>query len=298
MCIRTSDAGTSSSDALIKLDDGIMQWTKDNSTYTYVPDQNTILYEDAVTLGISHWLGPELFKLLMTLKDTKTTYVRDPATGRKLAILSASLTDAVGPKSFQIEFDVETKLPTSIKNWDNLRRKGRPTFSTTKIRYFEQLSDSTFSVETPADAKYIEKPIFIPEANLDILSNPDCGISAEGLTKEQACQKILSQLFNAVIEGDLKLIRNLVPLSSLWNEESLKNILRIGQTDEIVEVLQIGKISKENSSRLGPIAVVPITTKRRDETIWQDKFVIQFRNIADRTSCVVHGPYGLPIQLE
>ena len=296
--VRTNDAGISSADALIKLDDGVMQWTKDNSTYTYIPSQNIILYEDAVTIGISHWLGPELFKLLMTLKDAKTTYGIDPATCRHHAILSASLTDAVGPKSFQVEFDVDTKLPVSIKNWDNLHKKGRATFSATKIRYFEELPDSTFAVNTPADAKYVEKPIIIPEANLEILSNPKYGISAEGLTKEQACQRILEKLFNTVIEGDLKLIKNLVPVSRTWSEESLKNILRIGQDDEIVEVLQIGKITKESSSRLGPIVVVPVLTKRRDETIWQDKFVIQFRDTAKEISCVVHGPYGLPVQLE
>jgi hypothetical protein len=296
--IRTNDARISSTDALMKLDDGIMQWTKDNSTYTYIPGQNIILYEDAVTVGITHWLGPELFKLLRTLKDAKTTYGIDPATGREHAILSASLTDATGQKSFQVEFDVDTKLPVSIRNWDNLHKKGRATFSATKIRYFEQLPDSTFAVKTPVDAKYVEKPIIIPEVNLEILSNPKYGISAEGLTKEQACRIILEKLFNTVIEGDLKLIRNLVPVSRSWSAESLKNILRIGQDDEIVEVLQIGKISKESSSRLGPIVVVPIVTKRKDETIWQDKFVIQFRDIAEKTSCVVHGPYGLPVQLE
>jgi hypothetical protein len=298
MWVRTNDAGTSSSDALIKSDDGAMQWTKDNSTYTYLPGQNIVLYEDAVTVGISNWLDPELLKLLKTLKDAKTIYANDPATGRELAILSGSFTDGAGPKSFQVEFDVETKLPVSLKNWDNLRRKGSPTFSATKIRYFEQLPDSTFAVETPADAKYVEKQISIPDANLEILSNPKYGISAEGLTKEQACRKIIDKLFSAVIEGNLKVIKILVPVTNAWTDESLKNILGMGQDDEIVEVIQIGKISKEGSSRLGPIVVVPVLTKRRDDTIWQDKFIIQFRDIAEKTSCVVHGPYGLPIQLE
>jgi len=267
MWFRTNDTGISSTDALIKLDDGVMQWTKDNSTYTYIPGQNTILYEDAVTLGISHWLGPELFKLLMTLKDAKTTYARDPATGREHAILSGGLTDAAGPKSFQVEFDVETKLPVSLKTWDNLHKKGKATFSATKIRYFKQLEDSVFVVDVPANARYVEKPIIIPEANLEILSNLKYGISAQGLTKEQACRRILEKLFNAVIEGDLKIIRNLIPVSRSWSEESLKNILRIGQDDGIVEVLQIGKISIESTTRLGPIVVVPVVTKRKDETI-------------------------------
>jgi hypothetical protein len=296
--VRTNDAGTSSSDALIKSDDGAMQWTKDNSTYTYFPGQNIVLYEDAVTVGISNWLDPELLKLLKTLKDAKTIYANDPATGRELAILSGSFTDGAGPKSFQVEFDVETKLPVSLKNWDNLRRKGSPTFSATKIRYFEQLPDSTFAVETPADAKYVEKQITIPDANLEILSTPSCGISAEGLTKEQACRKILDKLFSAVIKGNLKVIKILVPVTNTWSDESLKNILRIGQDDEIIEVLKIGNISKESSTRLGPMVALPVITKRKNETIWQDKLIIQFRDIGEKTSCVVHGPYGLPVQLE
>ena len=67
---------------------------------------------------------------------------------------------------------------------------------------------------------------------------------------------------------------------------------------KIVEDLEIGKISKESSTRLGPIVVVPVLTKRKNETIWQDKFVIQFRDIDEKTSCVVNGPYGLSVQLE
>ncbi len=296
--VRTNDTGTSTKNVLVKLDDGLMVWTKDNATYAYLPDQNTVLYEDAVTTGFSHFLGPELFELLSSIKDARTTYGYDSATGRKRAMLSGGMTDVSGAKFLQVEFDVDSKLVVSIKQWDNLRPQGTPTFHAFTIRYFEQLPDSTFEVHIPDGVTYIEKPVTIPEANLKILSNPRYGISSEGLTKEQASREILEQLYNAILDGDLKRIRNLAPVTESWPDDLLKNLLHIEHNNEIVQVLEIGGISRESASSLGPIVVVPVTTKRKDGTVWLANCIIQFRQIDGEASCVVHGPQGLPVQLE
>lgn len=294
--IRVNDADPSTKNILVKTDDGIIRWTQDNSTYTYIPAENTVYFENAITIGFTHFLGPELFEILSSLRDAETYYGFDPATGRNYAILSGSITDIHGSKSVQVEFNVETKLVTRLKQWENLPQPTL-TFDTTQIRYFEQLPDSTFKVSIPNEVKYAEAPLAIPEANLEILSNPKYGISAEGLTKEQAGRTIIEKLYNAVIEGDLERIRNLAPVTEAWTDEFLKKIMNIGTDSAIVEVLEIGHISKESTSPVGPVVIMPVTSQRKDGTVWRADCIIQFRNIDGKASCVVHGPYGLPVQL-
>lgn len=295
--IRINDVDLSTKNILVKTNDGIIRWTRNNSTYTYIPAENKVYFENAVTIGFSHFLGPEFFELMSSLKNAETHYGFDPATGRNYAILSGSITDIQRSKSLQVEFDVETKLVTRLKQWENLPQPTL-TFDTTQIRYFEQLPDSTFEVSIPTEAKYVEVPLAIPEANLEILSKAQYGISAEGLTKEQAGRAIIEKLYNAVIEGDLECIRNLAPVTEAWTDEFLKKILNIGTDSAIVEVLEIGPISKESTSPVGPVVIIPVTTRRKDGTVLRADFIIQFRNIDGKASCVIHGPYGLPVQLQ
>lgn len=296
--VQANNAHNSTKNIVVKLDDGLIRWTRDNSTFTYIPDQHVVLVEDAVTTGFTHFLGPELLELLSKLEDARTTYGYDAATDREYAMLSGSLTDVSGAKFLKVEFDVQTKLIISIKQWDSLRPQGVPAFYASTIRYFEELPDSTFEVQIPADVTYVEQPLTVPEANLDLLSLPHYGISTEGLTREEACRRILDQLYTAVIEGDLERFKKLAPVSAGWTDDFLKNILRIGSDNATIEILEIGGISKEGVSLLGPLVTVPVTTKRQDGTVWQDKIIIQFRETNGKSSCVVHGPQGLPVQLQ
>jgi hypothetical protein len=295
--IRVDEDDLSTKNILIITNDGIVRWTQDNSTYTYVPAENTVYFENAITIGFSHFLGPELIELLSGLKDTETHYGFDPATGRDYAMLSVNITDVLGSKSIQVEFDMESKLVTHLKQWEYLPQQTL-TFDTTQIRYFEQLPDSVFEATIPAGVKYVEASLNIPEVNLKILEDAQYGISAEGLTKERAGREIIEQLYNAVIEGDLERIRNLAPVTATWTDEFLKQALDIGTDNAIEKVLKIGPISRESVSPLGPVVVIPVTTQCKDGTIWRVNTIIQFRNINGQRSCVVHGPHGQPVQIQ
>ena len=283
---------------LVKLDNGMTVWTKDKSTYTYFPEAEAVYYENAITTGFSHWIGPEFYKLLSTLKDCETTYNYDPATRQEYATLSGSIKDVSGDQTFEVEFDVSSKLMTSIKKWNNARRKGKPEFYASEIKYYKQLPDSTFEVKLPANITYYEKQISIPQENLTDLGNPKYGMPIDGLTKNEAAKTILDKLYTAILEDDLSTIRKLVPHTSKWSDDSLRKILKIGFENQGAEILEIGDIIQESSSPLGPIAVVPVKSKRLDRSIWQDKVIIQFRNINGKESCVIHGPHGLPVRLE
>jgi hypothetical protein len=296
--VRSDDTGTQSKDFVVKTSNGIIAWVKDGSTYAYVPQENNVYYEDAVTSGFSQWLGPELLEMLASMKSTRVLYGRDPETGRQRVTVMSSLFDATGPKSFVIEFDSETKLAVSMKQWDNMDMSGRPAFSAAKIIYYKDLTDGLFNVNIPGNVKYVEKPLTIPEENIGLLSNPNDGIPAEGLSGQEACEKILTDMWDAIIAGDIDTIKRLCPVcANLDDEFILQFIIRTGKGNQIVELVSIGKISKEGQTKLGTIAAVPVISKCKDGTKMEDKMIVQFRNFAGGPSCVIHGPYGISQQV-
>ncbi len=297
--MRANKALTRSKDLVIKINSGVVQWVEDGKTYIYVPQENKVYYEDAVTAGMAQWPGPILFETLANAKDSKIIRGRDPATGCERATLLCSLFSVLGPQSWMIEFDVKTKLPISISNWDNLDRRGTPFFKASKITYYEELPDSMFAVTFPDGAQLVETPLTIHESSLGLLSNPDSGISAEGLSRQEACQKILRQMFEAIVAEDFDELKRLCPACATWGDELLKYIV-LGKPDEerVAEIVEIRPICKEGHTKLGPIVVVPWILKSKNGSMREDKQIIQFRDFGGRISCVIHGPYGLPRELE
>jgi hypothetical protein len=291
---KAEPSGEVSGDVVLKGGNGVTVWVKGDKTYHYDPHTNTVEVDDAKTAGFSPWLGPELIEMLSKADDAKTVFGTDPATGRGKVVMTGSLTSTFGPSSWSIEFDAETKLPVSYTHWDNTRRSGAPKYSLVKITYFEDLPDSLVTVEAPRNAVYTQKPIVLPEANVALLGNPDHGILTEGLTRDQAARQIIEQVYKASIAGDLQTMRRLCPLTQAWSDKLLKAVIMPDEAGKrLAEVLEIGTICREGSSRLGPFVVVPTRLKTQDGRIWAEKQIVQFRRIGGRESCVVYGPYGM-----
>jgi hypothetical protein len=66
----------------------------------------------------------------------------------------------------------------------------------------------------------------------------------------------------------------------------------------LAEVVEIGTICREGSTRLGPFVVVPTRLKTKDGRVWDEKQIVQFRRIEGQESCVVYGPYGIPSEVK
>ncbi len=291
---KAAPSGELSDEIVLKGSNGALVWVKDNKTYYYNPQGKTVEVDDAKTAGFSPWLGPELFTMVSKADDAKTVLGKDPATGRGRVVMTGSLVTAVGPISWSIEFDVETKLPVSYTQWNNTRRSGAPKYSIVKITYFEDLPDSFLAVDIPRHVSYTPKAIVLPEANLALLGNPEHGIRTEGMTQDQAARQILEQVYQASMAGDLRTFRKLCPLTAAWSDEMLRAVI-IGDDDakRLAEVLEIGTICRQGSSRLGPFVVVPTRVKTKNGRTWEVKNIVQFRRIDGRESCVVYGPYGM-----
>ena len=187
----------------------------------------------------------------------------------------------------------------AIKQWPNLDRSGPPSFESTKIVYYEALPDSLFDVRLPAGALRVEKPLEIPADTVGVLSNPQDGVSAEGLTQQEAAEKAVRILYQATIDQDLDQLKRICPLCRNWGDEFLRRIvLKPDKEDRIVEVLEIRPISKTGHSALGTIAAVPTIVKLHNGRKAEVKMIVQLRNVGGQSSCVVHGPYGLPREIE
>ena len=293
-------SGELSGDVTLRGSNGSLIWVKDNKTHYYDPASNTVEVDDAKTAGFQPWLGPELFRLIAKAEDAGTASAKDPASGRELVVLTGSTLTVAGHISWSVDFDRETKLPVALKEWQNPRRIGAPSVSVTRIAYYPEIPKDALNVEVPPGAIYRQKPIVLAEGNLDSMTNPDQGISAEGMTHAEAARRILDQTYQAIIAGDLATIRRLCPLTVAWNDEMLRAILVHGGEDgqKPVQVIEIGGIVREGYDRVGPFAVAPVRVKTRDGRLWDQKQIVQFRLIGGRESCVVYGPYGMTSEVK
>jgi hypothetical protein len=291
---RANASGTHSGACLAKMG-SVTVWVEGNKTYAYEPALNKVWVEPGITAGLNPWFGPKFMTTLARMHDYQAHAGTDAATGQKRVLVTGSLPTVLGPQSFLIEFDAQTKLPISMKGWRNLNRHGTPEFVFDKIVYFEDLPDSTFHFTPPPGVPFVDKPLTIPEVNLEILSDPKNGIAADGLAREEACRKLLGQFWAACIKEDMPRVHQLCPLTAAWPDGLLRDL---GGEDEIVELLSIGGIERSGQSRLGPLALVPSRLRCKDGKVREIGMVVQFRETARGVSCVVHGPNGNSIDVE
>jgi hypothetical protein len=296
---KAEPSGELSDEIVMKGSNGVIVWVKDNQTFYYDPRTGRVEVDDAKTAGFSPWLGPELFRMISRVNDAQTSFGVDPATGLERVVMTGSMTTAIGPISWIMEFDLDSKLPISYTQWDNSLRSGAPACTILKITYHERLPEAYFAVDVPAGVDYVPKPIILPEANLALLGNPEDGLPTDGLSRAEAARRILAQVYAAAMAGDIREIQMLCPLTRTWSDELMRTII-IPEEDgkRLAEMVHLGEISREGTDRLGPYVVVPARLRTRDGRLWDEKQIVQFRLIDGRESCVVFGPYGMVAEVD
>jgi len=240
-----------------------------------------------------------LLAKLSTLDNAKVVRGQDPATGRARVTLLCSMIDVHGPQSWIIEFDAASKLPVAMKQWSNLERAGPPSFEAFSIVFYDDLPADVFEVRVPGDARYVEKPLQIADETVHLLGNPDDGIPADGMTRQQAAAAVVRALYQAVIAQDADRLRSISPLVRNFGDQFLEAIIfRPGRDDRIVELLEVGQISRTGQTRLGPIVAIPVVVRLQNGKRIREQMIVQFREPEGAAaSVVVHGPYGLAREL-
>jgi hypothetical protein len=273
-------------------------WVKDNRTYYYPRGSDAVYVDDAPTAGFYPWPGPELLEFARAAGFREVSRGLDPNTGHQRIAVETSLTTNRGLQSAILEFDAVTKLLVGLRQWSNLNRAGRPSLDANKIVYFEDFPDHVFTVDLPAGVAYRPKEVTVPEELLGLLAGPQYGLSAAGLSENEAARRIVAAMQQAAISANWPRFRQLVPVAAGWTDEMLKAICNGAQGQmAVTEVIEIGEGSRRGKSRLGPLVVVPSRVKCHDGNIYEEKYTIQFRGPNDAPSCVVFAAYGTPYRV-
>jgi len=138
--------------------------TNGRKTWRYDLQTNTVRIENRPYIASECWCGSKFLEQLKGLQDEvfthwQVTYGKDPATGKQRAFLKIAWLEKRynGPRSMWIEFDVESKLLVSLKQWENANWEGPATLVVEKITSYENIPDELFEFEIPEGATVIEK---------------------------------------------------------------------------------------------------------------------------------------------
>jgi outer membrane lipoprotein-sorting protein len=138
--------------------------TDGQKTWRYDLETNTVRIEDHPYIASECWCGSQFLEQIKSylgtlIHDWEVTYGKDPATGKQRAFLKIAWLEKRynGPRSMWFEFDMESKLLVSFKQWENANWEGSATLVGEKITYYENLPDELFEFEIPEGATVIEE---------------------------------------------------------------------------------------------------------------------------------------------
>jgi outer membrane lipoprotein-sorting protein len=139
--------------------DTIVANEKENLTYCYYPSTKEVYIYEGLTETIGSFLDINFFLYLQKeMKDVKMEYGKDEVTGKEIVSLSFKETERHQKSACKcgvIIFDLESKLPSRIKLWDNPDFEGDAYIVWTSIMYNPKVREDTFKFEIPEDATVI-----------------------------------------------------------------------------------------------------------------------------------------------
>ena len=274
-------------------------WTEGNATHYYDPGSRTVYTDDAQTAGFAPWPGPKLFAMAQAtgvrMVDTRWRFP-----GRRSVVVEWSLLSALGPTSARAEFDVDTKLLVSLRQWDNMDQRGAPGFESEDITYLPDLPDETFSVTLPPGVTYQVRPVEVKESLLGLLSLADAGNETPGISLEEAGRRIVTEMWRTLVARDAEGFRRLCPAARGWSDDLVGALVLQPENDPdgVVEVVSVEPGILRGHSRLGPVSVVTSRVRHRDGGLYEEKVIVQHVLAGTTPRAVVYAPYGQPYRLD
>ena len=270
---RANEEQTASNHLRVESATGAIDVVSGNQRYEYDPATATVKITVTYGTAISPWPGPDFFESLQKIAlDWNETYGKDPATNRDRVFVTCSHPAAPDPRSWSFEFDVESKLPVTIKQWDNMKREGLPSFNVESVTFLETLPDELFEFEIPEGAKVIPA---LAKRNKK-LKDPNSGMLLGDMNEEQACMEITRRYWQAVIEGNWQAVAILRPISTA---EEWENQYSGSNFEEIVEII-------EPYQEYGG-TIVPCKIRFEGNVTRTISASVLFREIDDQRSCVI-----------
>lgn len=216
-------------------------------------------------------------------------YREAASSGGKNLIVAICEEDA---ETWKIFIDPETKLPVGLHCLKGRNRPGDFIRDFDEIRFDEELPAGIFEFEMPEGAVVTDM-----DQQRQLLDDANNGISAEGLTKQQAAEEIAREYWQYIIEKDLEKAKKVYPSISLSSAEEVEKRYHKCFGDSLPsEFLESGKLYIENNCGLGEI--LPCILMFEDGRKKEINIIIRFRNIGGKSSCVIAGHYGYPVEID
>ena len=177
-------------------------------------------------------------------------------------------------KDFKIYVDPESKLPVRLyfDRADNMKQIAK---TVDEIYYNEPLPEGMFDFEVPA--KWYR--------DWSLLDDPTKGLDIGDLTHEQGAIKTAGEYWQAVIENDWDYADRLRPVAD-WKTDY--------HVDRPIKLIDIGQPRPERGcSGL----VTPCIVSFADGKTERIELVINYRQIAGRSSCIIVATWGWPVIL-
>ena len=251
------------------------------TTYFYNPDENYVTVKNFNNFHMNPWLGKEFFHTVKRFAENwEVSYGKDEETNRDSIFATCTYTPET--KSWWIQFDAESRLPVKFKQWKNMNFEGEPEFYAENIEYNPILPDGIFEFEIPEGTEVVKLQQKLPE----YLDDPNCGITADGLSDGEACSMIVEDYLQALINGNWEYLAQIRPIlnAESWEHKYKRN------DNWFTEIVQIGPPIQQDGCKIGP--VVPSLVKYSDGQIRNIKYIVKIRYIDGNKSYVIAGTHN------
>jgi hypothetical protein len=201
----------------------------------------------------------------------------DPKTDKELIVVH------IKTKQREQKFvvDPNTKLPISFSTIREdapmeMMRKTLAVKNLEWIRYNEQPPDGIFDM--PADAKIVEDEV-------DCMVDPDSGLIADGMTREQACLAIVEQTGKALIDVDVQTLRKLDLFFRLYTPQIWEQIKQMKSAGQWVDKFAVtGAPYQEGELWYVPCEITGTSGEKEVQTA-----MIKFYDFDGRSHCFIIG---------
>ena len=197
---------------------------------------------------------------------------KDPVTGKDVIVIWA----VTKLQDYKVYIDPVTKLPVRM-NFDRADNMQQICKSVEHFYYNVELPQGMFDFEVPEE--------FVRDYS--VLEDPDKGLSADGLTHEEASVLTAEKYWEAAITGDWDTCQLLAPLDKSWKTGFKRN-----PPIELIETSQ--PYPERGCSGL----IVPCIIRYKDGTVFESKPVVNYRQMEGRTSTIIVACWGKRIQIK
>lgn len=222
--------------------------------------------------------------------ESNVKVYREAASSGSKSLIVAICGEGDESESWKVFIDPETKLPVGLHCLKSRDRPGEFIRDFDEIRFDEELPAGIFEFQIPEGATV---------SNIDDeekrLSDPNNGISTEGLTEQQAAEQIAGQYWRAIIDKDLEKAKKVYPRTNSDEEVEKKYQKYFGDYFPS-EYVESGRLYVEHNCGLGK--VLPCILMFEDGRKREVKIIIRFRNIDGKSSCVIAGHFGYPVEID